>query len=163
MAAAPPDPYRGLSGIERAWEDVKAWLMVTLPRQWNDLAGLLALLGAGSGGAGGGAGGGGTVPPDQVRNYPIPAGYRLSDLSLAGQDEALRYVATWPDAYSRGVWIDFTPDHFRYTPDPVTVAIALLGWTANPRVGHTYITPWNAPDNPINGDRFWYPGLQFRW
>ena len=145
MAAAPPDPYRGLSGVERAWQEFKDWLSLTLPRQWSELAGLLALLGSGTGGGGGGTGGGGGGGGVNVRERD--------------QVTALEYVAAWPLAYSQGVTIAAFPVGLLGTRNPYVVAMALLGWVHHTNGYSSRLLPWGVIFEPRISDRIWYPGL----
>lgn len=156
----PPDPYAGLDGLERAWNRWRDWIMVDLPRQWDEFMSLLSQLG-GSGGGGGGTGGGTGSSDSTVRHYPIPIGWALSDLSPADQITARNYIAAWPMALEGGVVTFVDNAKLRDGPiNPVKVAVAALGWVGGIGIVSTGLVPWGSPKLK-HPDAAWYPGVPF--
>lgn len=160
MAQAPPDPYRGLDGLERAWSRLVDWLRVDLPRQWDELAGLLGLIGVASPPSGPPPPPPPPpIPPQTNRPYPIPDLYQLANLTHDEQIAALAMVQAWPIALAAGNDPSVALGFGNPQPNPTTVALALLGWEAAFWDGSYHAVPWGESATRYPNASVWFPGL----
>lgn len=154
----PPDPYQGLEGLDRAWARWRDWIMVDLPRQWNEFMGLVSALG----GTGGGGGPPPPPPPPPVpvyEHYPIPDWLTMDKLSPEDQGRAQGYILTWPLAVTSGGRV--MPSFYSLSSTvatPELVAMALLQWWGYNTGFGWRILPWDDPMR-TSGRVIWFPGM----
>lgn len=157
MAVA-PDPYQGLDGLQAAWNRFTRWLRVDLPRQWDEIAELLGLLGA--------APPGGSLPPPGAPPAPLPPPEPLpaDRFTLANlPDDASRRLAEsriglWPAYLATGRGVSIPLADLDGSVNVNAVVVATLGldvWIVDGQA-RAYL-PGNGPSGEP-GALLWHPG-----